>query len=129
MKVAFAGIDLKNPIVVASGPLTSSLDLLKRAEDHGAAGASLKLTFERVPFPGKLRSYSLPGKGLTFGIDRRLNLDEGLELMRQGKEQTSLVLMANLTHPSSDTEKWVSLARDFEQAGADFFKGEIFRNT
>ncbi len=125
MKVEFAGVALKNPIVIASGPLTCSLDLLKRAEDSGAAGASLKLTFDHVPFPGKLRSHSLPGKGLLFGIDRRLNRDEGLNLMRKAKEQTSLVLMANLTSPSSDLEKWVSLARDFEQAGADMIEANL----
>jgi len=125
VKVEFAGVALKNPILIASGPLTSSLDLLKKAEDYGAAGASLKLTFERVPFPGKLRSHSLPGKGLLFGIDRRLNRDEGLDLMRKAKEQTSLVLMANLTSPSSDLEKWVSLARDFEQAGADMIEANL----
>ena len=45
--------------------------------------------------------------------------------MRKGKEQTSLVLMANLTSPSSDTEKWVSLARDFEQAGADLIEADL----
>jgi dihydroorotate dehydrogenase/NAD-dependent dihydropyrimidine dehydrogenase PreA subunit len=125
VKLEFAGVTLKNPIVIASGPLTSSLDLLKKAEDYGAAGASLKLTFDKVPFPGKLRSHSIPGEGLLFGIDRRLNRDEGLELMRKGKEQTSLVLMANLTSPSSDLEKWVSLARDFEQAGADIIEANL----
>ncbi|MGA2956879.1 MAG: 4Fe-4S binding protein [Thermodesulfobacteriota bacterium] len=125
MKLKFAGVTLKNPLVIASGPLTSSIDLLKRAEDSGAAGASLKLTFDRVPFPGKLRSHSLPGKGLLFGIDRRLNRDEGLDLMRKAKEQTSLVLMANMTSPSSDLAQWVSLAHDFEQAGADMIEANL----
>jgi dihydroorotate dehydrogenase/Pyruvate/2-oxoacid:ferredoxin oxidoreductase delta subunit len=125
MKTFLAGIALKNPIVIASGPLTSSIDLLKRAEDNEAAGASPNLTFEKVPFPGKLRSHSLPGRGLLFGIDRRLNLDEGLELMRRGKEETSLVLMANITHPSSDLEKWKYLAREFEQAGADIIEANL----
>jgi dihydroorotate dehydrogenase/Pyruvate/2-oxoacid:ferredoxin oxidoreductase delta subunit len=125
VKLEFAGIALKNPIIIASGPLTSSLDLLKKAEDAGAAGASLKLTFDQVPFPGKLRSYSVPGEGLLFGVDRRLNRDEGLNLMRKAKEQTSLVLMANLTDPSSDVKKWVSLARDFEQAGADMIEANL----
>ena len=125
MKTSIAGIPLKNPIIIASGPLTASLDLLKKAEDNGAAGASLKLTFEKVPFPGKLRAYSLPGKGLLFGIDKRLNRDEGLELMRRGKEETSLVLMANMTHPSSDLEKWKKLAREFEQAGADIIEANL----
>jgi dihydropyrimidine dehydrogenase (NAD+) subunit PreA len=125
MKTSLAGISLKNPILIASGPLTASIDLLKRAEDNGAAGASLKLTFEKVPFPGKLRSYSLPGKGLLFGIDRRLNKDEGLELMRRGKEETSLVLLANITHPSSDLGKWKTLAKEFEQAGADIIEANL----
>jgi dihydroorotate dehydrogenase/Pyruvate/2-oxoacid:ferredoxin oxidoreductase delta subunit len=125
VNVELAGIELKNPIVIASSPLTSSLDLLKKAEDFGAAGASLKLTFDRIPFPGKLRSHSLPGRGLLFGIDRRLNRDEGLNLMRKAKEQTSLVLMANLTNPSADMEKWISLARDFEEAGADMIEANL----
>jgi dihydropyrimidine dehydrogenase (NAD+) subunit PreA len=123
--ISFAGITLKNPIVVASSPLSNSIDLLKRAEDNGAAGASLKLTFEKVPFPSQLRSYSLPGTGLFFGIDRRLNKDEGLELMRMGKEKTSLVLMANITSHSADLEKWVSLAREFEEAGADMIEANL----
>jgi len=125
MKVSFAGICLKNPILISSSPLTASLDLLKKAEDNGAAGASLKLTFEQVPFPGKLRSYSMPGRGLLFGVDKRLNREEGLELMRKGKEQTSLVLMANITHPSADIEKWISLAKGFEQAGADIIEANL----
>ena len=123
--ISFAGVRLKNPIIIASSPLTSSIDLLKMAEDNGAAGASIKLTFEKVPFDGKLRSHSLPGKGLLFGIDRRLNKDEGLELMRRGKEQTSLVLMANITSPSADIAGWVSLARDFEEAGADIIEPNL----
>jgi dihydropyrimidine dehydrogenase (NAD+) subunit PreA len=123
--ISFAGISLKNPIIIASGPLTASLDLLKKAEENGAAGASLKLTFESVPFRSKLRSFSIPGRGLFFGIDRRLDKDEGLELMRRGKEQTSLVLMANISSPSSDLDRWVSLARDFEQAGADIIEANM----
>jgi hypothetical protein len=81
MKTFLDGIALKNPIIIALAPLTCSIDLLKRAEDNGATGASLELTFEEVLFPGKLRSYSLPGRELLFGIDRRLNIDEGPELM------------------------------------------------
>lgn len=123
--IEIAGIKFKNPIVIASSPLTSHIDLLKKAEDNGAAGASIKLTFSHMPFSGKLRSVSIPKQGLLFGIDRRLNRDEGLELMRKGKEQTSLVLMANISNPSTDLDKWVSLAKDFEQAGADIIEANM----
>jgi dihydroorotate dehydrogenase/NAD-dependent dihydropyrimidine dehydrogenase PreA subunit len=123
--ISFAGNHLKNPILISSGPLTSSLDLLKRAEDSGAAGASLKLTFPEVPFPGELRSCSLPGRGLIFGTDHRLNRDEGLEVMRRGKEETSLFLMANISCPASDIRGWTTLAREFEQAGADAIEANM----
>jgi dihydroorotate dehydrogenase/NAD-dependent dihydropyrimidine dehydrogenase PreA subunit len=123
--ISFSGLTLKNPIMIASGPLTAGIDLLKKAEDNGAAGASLKLTFEQVPFKGKLRAFSRPGRGLFFGIDRRLDKDEGLELMRRGKEQTSLMLLANMSSPSSDLDRWVSLAREFEQAGADMIEANM----
>lgn len=117
--ISFAGIQLKNPILIASGPLTCHLDLLKRAEDNQAAGASLKLTMAHVPFPAKLRSVSVPGQGLLFGIDHRLDAQEGLDLVRQAKEQTDLVVFGNISCPVRDIEGWVRLAADFEQAGAD----------
>lgn len=125
MTVNLAGLNLKNPIVVTSSPLTSHVDLLKVAEDNDAAAASLKLTFSRLPFAGKLRSYSVPNRGLLFGIDRRLSRDEGLELMRRGKEETSLVLLANITNPLTDIDSWISLARDFQDAGADAIEANM----
>ncbi len=118
LEIDFCGIHFKNPLVVGSGPPTASLKLLKRAEDAGAAGASTKLAFRKVPFKGKLRSMYFPGAGLLFCIDKRLSEDEGLELIRRGRKETDLILFANITHPYDDPEGWTRIARLFEEAGA-----------
>ena len=118
MKVEFAGIEFKNSFVVASGPASATIDQIKMAEDCGAAGVSAKLTFTRVPFVGKLRAYSVPREVMVMPIDRRLNEDEGLDLVRKAREQTSLVIFANMSDPGTDRDQWCDLAKKFEQAGA-----------
>lgn len=118
-EIKYAGLTLKNPFVVASGPPGATIDRLIQCEENGAAGVSVKLTFIKQPFYGRLRMYSVPGEASIVCHDRRLDLEEGLELVRQGKERTGLVLFANITHPAEDLEGWQRLAREFEQAGAD----------
>lgn len=118
-EIKYAGLTLKNPFVVASGPPGATVDRLIQCEDNGAAGVSVKLTFIKQPFYGKLRMYSVPGEASIVCHDRRLDMEEGFELVRKGKERTDLVLFANMTHPAEDLEGWQTLARGFEQAGAD----------
>ena len=117
-EVEYAGIKLKNPFVVASGP-PATVERLVRAEDGRAAAVSVKLTFVKQPFYGRLRMYSKPGDASIVCHDRRLDMEEGFELVRQGKERTELKLFANITHPAEDLDGWVTLARGYEQAGAD----------
>ena len=117
--IDYAGISLNNPFVVASGPPGATVERLMRAEDGGAAAVSVKLTFVKQPFYGRLRMYSKPGEASIVCHDRRLDMEEGFELVRQGKERTKLALFANMTHPAEDIDGWTTLARGYEQAGAD----------
>jgi dihydroorotate dehydrogenase/NAD-dependent dihydropyrimidine dehydrogenase PreA subunit len=116
--INYAGIEFKNPFVVASGPASATIDQVKMAEDCNAAGVSVKLTFSKVPFKSKLRTYSVPGEVMVMPIDRRLEEDEGLELVRRAREETSVIIFANMSDPGTDIDKWCDLARKFEQAGA-----------
>jgi len=124
-RVTFAGVEFKNPFVVASGPLTSSVKLLQLAEQHGAAGASIKLTMREPPFEGQLRAVVIPRLGMIHASERRLNLDEGLQLLNEAKEKTSLRLFANITSETGALEEWVDLARAFAQSGADFIEANL----
>ena len=56
--INFCGIQMKNPVVIASSPLTSKLKYLVAADQAGAAAVSTKLTFIRQPFYGKLRMHT-----------------------------------------------------------------------
>ena len=118
-EIEYAGLKFKNPFVVASGPPGATVERLVKAEDAGAAGVSVKLTFTKQPFYGRLRMYSNPGDASIVCHDRRLDMEEGFELVRKGKERTDLKLLANITHPSEDLEGWQTLAKGYEEAGAD----------
>ena len=50
LAVNFAGLELKNPFIVASSELTDKIDKIKWAEDAGASAVSTKLCFLEVPF-------------------------------------------------------------------------------
>jgi len=123
--IDFAGLRFKNPFVVASGPLTASIDLIKRAEKARASAVSTKLTLPKVPFRCQLRPYSLPGFGTITPMDRRLEEKEGLELVRKAKRATSLIIFANISAPKSSMEDWQKLAREFEEAGVDIIEANF----
>lgn len=115
----YAGLELKNPIVIASGPVTAKIEQLKVAEKFGAAAVSIKQVMTKQTFRGNLRSYSIPEGVMVFPIDKRLDVAEGLELTRLAKEQTNLVTMVNLSSQETDIEEYGRLAKKFENVGAD----------
>lgn len=108
--------------MISSGPLTSTLPFLKNAEKRGAAGASTKLTLRERPFRGKFRLVYIDGIGPMHASERRLDLDEGVSLVQKAKEETDLVIFANVTEETPKPEKWVSLAQKLEEAGADMIE-------
>ena len=67
-EIEFAGLKFKNPFVVASGRRGATVERLVKAEDAGAAGVSVKLTFTKQPFYGRLRMYSNPGILPSFAM-------------------------------------------------------------
>ncbi|HEX8873396.1 MAG TPA: hypothetical protein VF780_02130 [Nitrosospira sp.] len=123
--IEFAGVRFKNPFVVASSPLTSTIQVLEAADRAGAAAASTKLTFIKQPFYGKLRMYNDPRVGSIVCHDRRLDIDEAVRLVEAAKKKTSLVIMTNITHDAGDLEGWARLAKAMENAGADMIEANL----
>ncbi len=119
LEIDFAGINMKNPFVVASGPPGATVERIIKCEDNGAGAVVTKLVLVKQPWPGKLRIYSVPGEASIVNHDKRLDLDEGLELVRKSKERTDIPIFVNITHPSEDPDGWIKLATELEQAGAD----------
>ncbi|MDL2214082.1 4Fe-4S binding protein [Clostridia bacterium OttesenSCG-928-O13] len=119
LSVNTGGLSLKNPIVVASSPLTSRLDRVKAAEEGGAAAVSLKHSLLKQKFFAKPRWYAEKGQGIIVSGDPRLEVDEACELVRQSKEQTDLKVIVNMSGLATDVNTWGDLAVRFAQAGAD----------
>ncbi len=115
----FAGVELKNPIIIASGPTTARVEQLVEAEKHGAAAVSIKHVMTRQKYPGKLRCFSVPEEVMVFPSDRRLTLDEGLALIREGKKRTKLKIFVNFSSQEPDLDSYRRLAGLFQEAGAD----------
>ena len=122
----FAGLEFKNPYVVASSPLTARVKWLRAAADAGAAAVSTKLTFLKQPFYGKLRMYDDPTVGSIVCHDRRLDLEEGVRLVEEGKRHTGeLIYFCNITHAGKDLDGWVHIAKALESAGADIIEANF----
>jgi dihydropyrimidine dehydrogenase (NAD+) subunit PreA len=122
LSVNFAGLQLKNPFIIASSELTNKLDKMKVAEENGASAVSTKLTFLKVPLYA--RPYHIIEKEGAFysPSGERMRVEDTQELIRQCKEQTELKIIANMMGPGEDLEGWAKLGRMLEEAGADMLE-------
>jgi len=119
--VDVAGVRMRNPFYVSSGPTTMAIEQLERIQATGWGGASLKLTVDPLPYINRHPRYGYyPDKTfLAFTAERRLVLDELLRLIEEGRKRTpELVLWSNITYAGdAGLEGWVDMARRCEEAG------------
>jgi len=123
--INYCGVEFKNPMVVASSPLTSKIQRLIEAEKAGAAAVSTKLAFIKQPFYGKLRMHTYLNNGSIICYDRRNDIEESLKLVDEAKKRTSLKIFTNITHDAQDMDGWAYLAKKHEEAGADLIEANM----
>lgn len=113
------GLKLKNPVIVASSPLTARLSLLQEAEEQGAAGVAVKHTMMTQRFEARPRWHYDKKIGVTVSGDPRLNPEDAYDLIRKARESTDLCILANMSGTPGKLESWGELAKNLWQAGAD----------
>lgn len=118
LRVSVAGLEMENPLMVASSPLTAKLELIKEAEEHGFAAVSIKHTMGFQRFEAKPRWF-FDGLGLIVSGDPRLSPEYTVDLVRKVKEQTGLKVVCNMSGSPNDIESWGRLSKTFQDAGAD----------
>ena len=122
LRVTVGSVTLRNPFMVASGPTTKSVEQLVKAEEFGWGGAAIKLTFDPYPYINKEPRYGywVDHGFLAFSAEKRLAMDEGLELVREGRKATKeLKIFANITYEGEKgLAGWTNMAKRFEDAGA-----------
>lgn len=108
LKTTYMGLNLKNPIIAASSPLSKNLDDIRRAADAGISAVVMFSLFAEQLNRGGETPY-LPD---TYAVDP----DEYLTLVRQAVKQVGVPIIGSLNGVTN--EGWVSYAKEIEQAGA-----------
>ena len=116
LRVKIGRLELKNPIIVASSPLTAKLDLIKRAEENGATCVSIKHTMLKQQFIAKPRWFVNRNIGMMVSGDPRLPAEEAQELIRKVKEQTGVTVLVNMSASPEDITTWSTLAGKLAEA-------------
>jgi len=101
----YLGLELKNPIVVSSLPLSRDPDAVKRLEDAGAAGLVMHSLFEeQIGRSGDKLDHYLAyghddyGESLTYfpDINNLSSAEEHLELMGKIKQNSQMPIIGSL---------------------------------
>lgn len=121
LKTTFAGLKLKNPIIISSSGLTNSAIKNKKLEEAGAGAIVLKSLFEEqiaLEAAQMQNSVYYPEGGdyLTEAL-RNHKLSEYLRLIKESKESCRIPIIASI-NCYSDSE-WTNFATEIEKAGAD----------
>ena len=126
LSMQYLGLKLSGPIVVASTPLSESIENIRHMEDAGASAIVLTSLFEEQL---ALESRTLD-EDLSRGTDSyaeslgflpeledyRMTHEIYLENLRKAREAVAIPIMASLN--GATTGGWVRFAREMEQAGA-----------
>ncbi len=120
--VRFGSVTLKNPITVASGPLTDKFSKIEAAAKAGVGAVSFKLTFVNVPFNSQMRTFSLPGSVIMSPTNKRLDIKQAHAMMRQIKAELDVCMMANYSALGTATDEWALMTERFLDAGTDMLE-------
>lgn len=131
METSYMGLNLKNPIIIASSGLTNSVEKIKDLEKAGAGAIVLKSIFEeqinnevnnqinRSPqhlFPEE--------EDFTWNYTRNNLITSHLNLLSEAKKETEIPIIASISCMSAS--EWVVFAKDLENAGADALELNLF---
>jgi len=118
----YMGIKLKNPIIIGSCGLTSSVASIQKLEANGAAAVVLKSLFEEqilMEVDSLKSDQSIHTEEMDYiaGYTRQHNLDEYLNLVSEAKKAVSIPIIASINCAS--VAEWTAFAKRLQDAGAD----------
>ncbi len=132
ISTTYAGLHLKNPIIVGSSSLTNKISTILKAEKSGAAAVVLKSIFEEEitnEFSGILAEADRESRH-AIDLDyfdykiKENNIQNYLNLIKEAKAAVSIPIIASVNCVSS--HEWTFFAREIEKAGADALELNIF---
>ena len=128
MKTQYAGLTLRNPLIVGSSGLTTSPERNKEFEKAGAGAIVLKSIFEEQI---EMQSDSLmqdsdhaEAADYIHSYAKAHQVSSYLDLIKRTKEQCTIPVFSSINCYRSDM--WIDFARQTELAGADAIELNIF---
>ena len=112
LSTTFAGLKLKNPIIVSSSGLTNSVEKIKKLEAAGAGAVVLKSVFEEQikVQAGQMSGYGAPEADDYLNAYVRSNaLNEHIELIKEAKKACDIPVIASINCYS--TSEWTDFAK------------------
>ena len=131
LNTRFAGLKLKNPIIISSSGLTERVDKLRILEQNGAATIVLKSIFEeqimhKIDYEYQKQSVDTPesydflSKFITTD-----HVENYLNLIKEAKKECSIPIIASIN--CYTMRAWTDFAKHIEQAGADAIELNIMQ--
>ena len=125
LSTTYLGMQLKNPIIVGSSPLTSSLDKLKKCEDAGAGAVVVKSIFEEqidndaAKMISKSEGFVAHTDGQDFleEVSRNFYIDAYLSLVEKATDALDIPVIASVNCRTQGT--WLDYVERFAEVGAD----------
>lgn len=116
LSVEFMGLKLKNPIMVAAGPLTANGEMLRQAVEAGA-GAVVTKTIVNEIRPKVRPRWAVLGEGMqNIELYTELSLEAWEHEIHFAKKHGAIVIANILAHTPSEM---ADIARRVEKYGAD----------
>ena len=120
LNTTFAGLKLKNPIIVGSSGLTNSVEKIQKLEQAGAGAVVLKSVFEEQinMQTGQMHGYGSPEADDYLGVYVRSHaLNEHISIIEEAKKTCTIPIIASI-NCYTDRE-WEEYAKVIERAGSD----------
>ncbi len=124
----YLGIELKNPLIVSSSGLTSTVPKIEKLESAGAGAVVLKSLFEEqinMDASTMLKESDYPeAEDYILNYTRNNSVDQYLELIEKAKDSVSIPIIASINCISS--KEWLKFAGSIQDAGADALELNVF---
>lgn len=133
LETSYMGLRLSSPVILGASELTSHPDMLKKAEEQGAAAVVYKTLFEEqiqmenLHHDEKISQYNdLHAEMITLHPDvDRSDIDYYLVKLRKVKESLSIPVIASLNCVNESS--WFRYAKMIEETGVDAIELNLYQ--
>ena len=128
LNTTFAGLQLRNPFIISSCGLTSSVERIKKLGQLGAGAVVLKSLFEEQILHETgdlLKDTDYPeAPDYLQGYIREHTLSDYLTLIKEAKNAVDIPVIASINCVSAS--QWMDFAVKIEEAGADALELNVY---